>query len=473
MKHDFLNHPKADGDVEDVYAGKDYFGRDWSNKPRSRFWRGRHLSRRVFFQSMSAAVGGYFVLPAQTASAQVVAAGAGRRAKNVIFVFLNGAPSHVDTFDLKVGPWTPSYFNPTPYSKILWPQGLMPKLALQMDSIAVVRSVRAWATAHNIAQRWTQLVRNPVTALSRLAPHIGSVVSLELAEKDRTLPVFVSLLANDGPGEGYLRPDHGPMYAFPSGFGLPGTVHSDGDAAFQRRSELALALDSDLRGEARYGEATDDFVTFNNAARKLMDPRVSSVFTVSTAQRARYGTSSFSISCAAALNLLRANLGTRFIQISLGGWDQHTNIYGNNTALQATARTLDDGLAPLMEDLRQAGLLDETLIVVMGEFGRTVGDLNVQGGRDHHPQQAVLFAGAGIRGGQVIGETDPTGAFVTEPGWSMNREIRAEDIGATIYSALGIDWTKVRKDYPLGRGFEYIPGAEFGEYVPIKELWDL
>ena len=72
MKHDFLNHPKQDGDVEDIYAGKDYFGKDWANAPRSKFWRGLHLSRRVFFQNLSAAVGGYFLLPSGQASAQEV-----------------------------------------------------------------------------------------------------------------------------------------------------------------------------------------------------------------------------------------------------------------------------------------------------------------------------------------------------------------------------------------------------------------
>ena len=471
MKHDFLNHPQADGDVQDVYVGKDHFGRDWSNKTRSRFWRGAHLSRRVFFQSMSAAVGGYFLLPTQQATAQTVSGGG--RAKNVIFVFLNGAPSHTDTFDLKVGAWTPAYFNPTTYGNILWPQGLMPKLAEQMDSIAVVRSVRAWATAHGIAQSWAQLARNPANALARLAPHIGSVISLELGAKDRTLPAFMSLNIANGPSEGYLKPEHAPMYISPGGGGLPGATHPDGgEAVFNRRYDLSLSLDTDLRAEARYGESTEDFVTFNASARKLMyNPRVSSIFTFDQAQRNLYGNNGFGNACITARNLLRANMGTRFIQITLGGWDQHTNIYGNNANLQVTTRTLDNGLGPLIADLKQDGLLDETLIVVMGEFGRTVGAVNEQNGRDHHPQQAVLFAGAGIRGRNAIGLTNATGAFVTEPGWTMNREVRAEDIGATIYSALGIDWTKVRKDYPLGRGFEYIPGAENGEYVPIKDLW--
>ena len=470
MKHDFLNHPKQDGDVEDIYVGKDYFGKDWANAPRSKFWRGMHLSRRVFFQNLSAAVGGYFLLPSGQASAQTTV-GSGR-AKNCIFVLLSGAPSHTDTFDLKVGSWTPSYFNPTTYGDILWPQGLMPKLAEQMDSIAVVRSVRAWATAHGVAQTWAQLARNPANALARLAPHIGSVVSLEMGAKDRTLPAFLSLNVGTGPSEGYLKPEHAPMYISPGGGGLPGATHPDNETVFNRRRDLALSLDADLRAEARYGEATEDFVTFNESARKLMyNPKVSSIFTFDAAQRTAYGNTGFGNACVTARNLLRANLGTRFVQITLGSWDHHLNIYAPNANLQVMTRTLDNALAPLMADLRQDGSLDETLIVVMGEFGRTVSALNEQNGRDHHPQQSVLFAGAGIRGRKAIGETNPIGSFVTEPGWSGNREVRAEDIGATIYSALGIDWRTVRKDYPLGRGFEYIPGAENGEYTPINELW--
>ncbi len=471
MKHDFLNHPQTDGDVQDVYVAgrKDYFGRDWSAAPKSKFWRGQHLSRRVFFQHLSAAVGGYFLLPGAQPAAK--AAGNGI-AKNCIFVLLSGAPSHTDTFDLKTGAWTPAYFNPTQYGDILWPQGLMPKLADQMDSIAIVRALRAWATAHGVAQTWAQLVRNPANALARLAPHIGSVVSLELGAPDRTLPAFLSLNVGNGPSEGYLKPEHAPMYISPNGAGLPGASHRDGEAVFNRRYDLALQLDADLRADARYGDATEDFVTFNSAARKLMyNPRVSSIFTFDAAQRAAYGNTAFGNACVTARNLLRANLGTRFIQITLGGWDHHVNIYQPNANLQAMARTLDNGLAPLIADLKQDGLLNETLIVVMGEFGRTVSRLNEQNGRDHHPQQSVLLAGAGIRGRKAIGVTDETGAYVVEPGWSMNREVRAEDLGATIYEALGIDWKTIRRDYPLGRGFEYITGAESGDYAPIRELW--
>jgi uncharacterized protein (DUF1501 family) len=107
----------------------------------------------------------------------------------------------------------------------------------------------------------------------------------------------------------------------------------------------------------------------------------------------------------------------------------------------------------------------------MGEFGRTVGPLNSQSGRDHYLQQSALFAGAGVRGGRAIGSTDKLGAVTADPGWSAKRDVKPEDIEATIYSALGIDWTTVRHDDPLGRGFEYVPTTEGLQFAPIDELW--
>jgi uncharacterized protein (DUF1501 family) len=132
---------------------------------------------------------------------------------------------------------------------------------------------------------------------------------------------------------------------------------------------------------------------------------------------------------------------------------------------------LDDGLSALLADLKAGGLLKETLVVVMGEFGRTVGRLSAQNGRDHYLQQFAVFAGAGVRGGRAIGSTDERGSATRDPGWSRNRDIRPEDVEATLYSALGINWTRTRYDDPFGRGFEYIPYAGEDLYGPIEELW--
>ena len=454
---------------------KDRFGYDWSKIKGTRFWQRPHIGRRMFFRHLASALGGYFLLPGRRFETVAKASGTPiGTAKNCIFILLTGAPSHVDTFDLKEGPWTPAYFNPTSYGALRFPQGLMPNLANQMDSIAFLRSTQAWATAHGIAQTWVQIGRNPVSGLAKIAPHIGSVVAMELGPEssDRTLPAFISLNTGDGPGSGYFPPDDAPFYVNPSGGGLPNTTHSGGPAVFERRYGLKLEIDAELEAESALGPASDDIYNANLSARKLMySDQVTQIFTFDQNTRLAYGNSGFGNACIAARNLLRANAGTRFIQISFGSWDHHVNIYQPRANLQLMATQLDNGLGSLIADLKQDGTLDQTLIVAMGEFGRTVGALNVNNGRDHHVQQTALFAGAKIPGRRAIGATDGTGSMITDPGWSRQRQVRPEDIESTIYSALGIDWTKVRHDDPLGRGFEYVPFSDQDLYGPVNELW--
>jgi len=228
-------------------------------------------------------------------------------------------------------------------------------------------------------------------------------------------------------------------------------------------------VDDPLRQNSPLGQMVQDMDGYYAGASQLMyNDAVQSALSFTTAERAPYGDTTFGDACLLAAKVLRANLGTRFIQITLGGWDNHSNIY---TALPPLATTFDRGYAALLDGLRQNGLLDQTLVVVAGEFGRTVGPLNNQQGRDHYLQQSILFAGGGVRGGRVIGSTDAAGASTAEPGWSRGRDVRAEDVEATIYSALGINWTTILTDDPLGRGFEYVPFANYDIYGPINELW--
>jgi hypothetical protein len=452
----------------------DRFGFDWSGIGGTHFWSKPQLGRRVWLRHMAAAVSGYFLMPSRPLETVSRAAGAPMgTARNCIFVLLSGAPSHIDTFDLKEGAWTPSFVEPETFDGIRWPRGLMPNLAGQLDSIALVRSVKAWAAVHELARTWVQIGRNPTSAMAKISPHIGSVVSLELTAKDAVLPAFLSLNAGGGnPGQGYLNPQHAPFYISPSGGGLPNTVHRDGQARFEGRYNLLLEMDAGRRAASELGAAAEEMISFNASARKLMyNDTVNRAFTFDAEERARYGNTAFGNACATARNLLRANLGTRFIQITLGGWDQHQNIYAPNAGLQSLTRTFDNGLGALIADLKSDGLLERTLVVAMGEFGRTVGALNAQAGRDHFLQQSVLMAGARVRGGRALGSTDPEGRFTSEPGWARERDIKAEDVEATIYSALGIDWTKILRDDPLGRGFEYVPFADRDLYGPLHELW--
>ena len=202
----------------------------------------------------------------------------------------------------------------------------------------------------------------------------------------------------------------------------------------------------------------------------MYNGNIDKVFNFDQNTRNSYGNTSFGNACITARNLIRANLGTRFIQITIGSWDHHVNIYTPNGPLQGLARQFDAGLGQLIADLKNDGSLDSTLILAMGEFGRTVGPPNQTNGRDHFLIESIMMAGAGIKGPRAIGATNSTGGMISDPGWSRNREVRPEDIEATVYSALGIDWTKQIAS-PLGRNFEYVPSNGQDLYGPVNELW--
>lgn len=452
---------------------KDRFGFDWSKIQGAPFWSRPQLGRRMFFRHIGAAVGGYFLMPTRPmetiAKAQVRTKGT---AKNVIFILMAGAPSHTDTFDLKEGSWTPAAFNPTSYGNVRWPQGLMPNLANQLENIALLRSAYAWAGVHGLMQTWVQIGRNPTNALSKVAPHIGSVISQEFNQGSKQiLPTFVALNGQPAAGSGYLSAENAPFLAN-AGAALPNTTHRDGTTRFGARYGLLQDIDTEMRYFNDIGPGPAEMGDWNVRARLMMyNSTVDNIFNFPQTEKNRYGNTGFGNACITARNLLQANLGTRFVQITFGSWDHHTNIYLPNTQLKPMATQFDNGLATLIADLKASGMLDQTLIVAQGEFGRTVGAPNANGGRDHHQQQAVLFAGGGVKGGSTIGATTATGGDTADPGWSRQRYVRAEDIEATIYSALGIDWTTVRHDDPLKRGFEYVPFSTEDLYGPIHELW--
>ncbi len=139
---------------------------------------------------------------------------------------------------------------------------------------------------------------------------------------------------------------------------------------------------------------------------------VDRIFSLAEDERLRFGNSPCDKACVTARNLPRANTGTRFIQITYGSWDHHQNLYAQLTTM---AGIFDAGLARLIADLKSDGLLDETLIVAQGEFGRTVGSLNGNQGRDHYSHQAVLCAGAKTRGGRAVGSSDSSGRSAADP----------------------------------------------------------
>ena len=452
----------------------------WKKHPweHQTFFNRPHWTRRQFFQLASAGVSGWFLAERYAKAAVVTGSGAKTKntAQNVIFVLLAGAPSHTDTFDLKVVPnVTPTSFAPQTVNGVLWPTGLLPNLGNMIGDFAILRSMRSHALVHSLAQTWTQIGRNPAAALGNIAPNIGSVVAIEKDSQRRpgqVFPTFLALNSNGGVGQGYLPAVYAPFKVTPSTAGISNTTNPDGQTRFNNRWNLMHSLDDSLRINSPYGQPMEDFDDFYTAAQQMMyNPVVNQAFSFTSADSARYGTSSLGNACLVATQVLKANQGTRFIQnTSNDGWDMHQNIYAAN-ALPSKGKILDSAVAALLGDLKANGLFDSTLVVMVGEFGRTVGPLTSAAGRDHWLQQFAFFAGGGIKGGTIVGSTNDSGSDTADYGWSQQRYVYPEDIEATIYSAVGIDWTSVRHDDPLGRGFEYVPATGPVPFYPVHELW--
>jgi hypothetical protein len=447
----------------------------WNHKS---FFNRPHWTRRSFFQMAGAGVTGAFLGKRYAKAATVTNSGAKTRgtASNVIFILLAGAPSHTDTFDLKVIPGvTPASFNPQTVNGIMWPTGLLPNLGNQLSDIALVRSMQSHALVHSLAQTWTQIGRNPAAALGNIAPNIGSVVAIEKdsqRQPGQVFPTFIALNSGGGVGAGYLPANYAPFKVTPANSGVAYTTNPDGQSRFNNRWSLMHSLDDNLRLDAPNGQPMSDYNDFYSAAQGLMyNPVVNQAFGFTATDSTRYGSTSLGNACLVASQVLKAQQGTRFIQItSNDGWDMHVNIYQPNV-LPAKGKILDSAVSALINDLKANALFDNTLIVMVGEFGRTVGALTSAQGRDHWPQQFAFFAGGGIKGGTVIGATNASGSDTADYGWSQQRYVYPEDIEATIYSAMGIDWTTVRHDDPLGRGFECVPQTGTFPFLPVDELW--
>ncbi|HJT87616.1 MAG TPA: DUF1501 domain-containing protein [Bryobacteraceae bacterium] len=462
--------------TEQEKINREFKKHPWTGKP---FFERPHWTRRRFFEIAGAGVTGAF-LASRYANAQAVTTNSGattlNTARNVIFVLLAGAPSHTDTFDLKMVPnVTPASFAPDTVNGILWPTGLLPNLGNQLSDFAIVRSMHAHALVHSLAQTWSQIGRNPAAALGNIAPNIGSVVAIEKdseRQPGQVFPTFLALNSGGAVGSGYLPAVYAPFKVTPGASGIADTTNPDGQTRFTARWNLMHSLDDVLRVNSPNGKPLDDYNDFYSAAQGMMyNPVVNQAFAFTAADSARYGSTSLGNACLVAVQVLKSQQGTRFIQItSNDGWDMHQNIYAAN-ALPAKGKILDNAISALLGDLKANGLLDSTLVVMVGEFGRTVGPLSAAQGRDHWLQQFAFFAGGGVKGGTVLGATNDTGSDTADFGWSANRYVYPEDIEATIYSAMGIDWTTVRHDDPLGRGFEYVPTTGPVQFLPINELF--
>lgn len=399
-------------------------------------------------------------------------------ARGVIFVNLMGASSQLDTFDAKDGPWNPADLDLRSYGRNFVLSNLVfPNLSRITNEILLLHSVSSWELAHERGAFYLQTAHPSNPAFISESPHIGSVIGLEKSNGG-PMPPFLSLNGTPSQGAKFLGGIYDPMSVGADPNGLRTIEHphfgAQSEARFGERWALLNELDQGLRG-APYDKVMADHANYYTAARRLMyDQAIASVFRFSQDDNLRYGNSNFGRACIVARNAARANNGTVFININHGGWDMHQQLWDRRYTpnMYTHGREIDAGVGNLAADLRDSGDLSQILIVIASEFGRTPGALNLRQGRDHHRGcQTVLMMGGGVRGGRALGATDAEADRIVEPGWSAQRPIYFEDLMATIYSALGIDWTKAILDTPSGRKFEYVPYGAVGTYFPVNEVF--
>ena len=372
------------------------------------------------------------------------------KAKSCILIWLDGGPSHLETFDLKPaapaearGPFQPTSTNVAGLQIC----SLFERLAQRMDEAAIVRSVTSPLGEHNLGAHYLLTGYPPTPALEY--PAIGSVAA-HLDSAERTLPAHIAVPNFDVGGKrisgnGYLPAQTRPFEVGgdPSkpDFRVENLDFYAGLSAdrVDRRRDYLSALDR-FAQSADAGEASTG-KPFEQAYRLIMSPGAKAALdlTQETSEtRARYGPRTIGQSTLLARRLVEA--GVPFVTVNYPGWDTHQNLYTTLKEGYTGAKvgvglvpSLDLALSALLDDLTDRGMLAETLVVVMGEFGRTP-KINTQGGRDHWPRVfSVLLAGGGVPGGQIVGSSDATGES------PRDRPVTPTDLAATIYTLLGID----------------------------------
>jgi hypothetical protein len=369
------------------------------------------------------------------------------RARACILVWLDGGPSHLDTFDPKPdapaevrGPFAP-IGTAVPGVQIA---ETLPRVAAMLDRVAIVRSMTSTLGEHNFGSHYLLTGYRPSPAL--VYPSYGAVLAHERTA-DALLPPYVAVPDyNAAAGEGYLpascRPfsvggdPAQPDFRVRDLASYPGVTGE----RLARRQGFLRQFDAWRRGvEEAPADAPLDDPAFERAFRLVSSPEARAAFDLAAEPetvRQRYGPRSIGQNCLLARRLVEA--GVPFVTVTDRGWDTHDHLFnrlkeGYTGGNVGKVPMLDVALAALLEDLQDRGLLETTLVLALGEFGRTP-KLNTLGGRDHWPRVfGVLLAGAGVRGGVVLGASDSRGESPAE------RPVTPADLAATVYTLLGID----------------------------------
>jgi len=387
-----------------------------------------HLGRRAFLKA-SLVTGGGLAVPnwGGLFNSSAVAAEASRRGKRCILLWANGGASQIDTFDLKPGRPTGGPFRPIA-TKLPGYQvcEYLPKMAGLINKLAVIRSMRTQSPDHpdGIYHMHTCYKQ------SERVPHaeLGAMIAKYCGSPDADLPSFVRTGSTGNAGAGYLGPQYQPFTVDRAGRLPYFTTPIGTPQAEERRAELLRFMESEYARDHRAEPLASHRLAKERSWRLL---RAKAAFDISKdwpAAAERYGDTDFGKGCFLARKLVEE--GVSFVEIGQENYDSHAD---NFVCHKANMNVLDPAWSGLLLDLEERGLLADTLVVWMGEVGRTP-YINNRAGRDHFIRAwTIVLAGGGVRGGQVYGETDRDGKEVKD------RPVSEGDLFATIYTALGID----------------------------------
>lgn len=368
-------------------------------------------------------------------------------AKSVIYIYLSGGMSHIDTFDPK-----PDWEQQGPVQTIntnvagIRVSEYLPNLAKRMDKMAIIRSMTSNQGAH---EQGTYFMHTSYEQRGTIKhPGLGAWLNTMSGKTNSTLPGNIRIGgSNNAPGgAGFFDSKYEPLHLGDPNKGLPYIKRHQSISEIEMQERLAIAQMMDLSFHQKYpAKKVQAYSDVYDEAIRLMRSEDLQAFDLNKEPqtvRARYGDTKFGKGCLLARRLVEH--GVRFVEVTHGGWDTHND---NHELVNNLSNPLDQSVSALLDDLHYRGLLDETLVVIGTEFGRSP-KINVNSGRDHHPKVfSCVLAGGGIKGGQVYGASDESGNAVAES------PVTVPDFNATIAYSLGLPTDKVVYS-PSGRPFQ-------------------
>lgn len=373
-------------------------------------------------------------------AASPVDKGVGGKAKAVIYLYMNGGMSHIDTWDPKTGD-TKGAKDPIKTNADLQLGGYMTNMAKVADKITIIRSMNSKTGVHEAGNYVMHTGYDPRGTI--VHPTLGSWGQHFLGRSHKTLPSSVTINGGVGAGAGFFPPSLSPVPITNPEAGLQNSHPDVSPDAFKKRVALMNEFDTKFRDKYKSPEVKA-YTDFYDETMNLLTSKDLEAFDLKKEDegtRAKYGKNGFGQGCLLARRLVQS--GVRFVEVQLGGWDMHNYI---DTAMTTTGTTMDTAFAALIEDLKSHGMLNSTMVVMGSEFGRTP-TINENSGRDHYPKvYSTVFAGGGVKGGYVHGSSDKDGREVAD------KQVTVQDFIATIGAAMGLPIAEVVLS-PSGRPF--------------------